>query len=872
MLKIRELIKKVRACKTAEEERSVINKEAAEIRNESKDLNNPHKARNLLKAIYMQMMGYQTSFMQLLCINLLASKNFTEKRIAYSALSLIMDENSKVLLLATATIKKDLTSDNDDFISLALNAVGDVCTPDMCRELSYEIVNIIKSKTDANIRKKAACAVIHIIKKCPELIETFIDCTHILIDDKTHSVCMNGIVLVLEIIKNDPNFYKKIAKYHTMFVKYEKALLSVSYSPEFDVNGITDPFLQARIIEILAYTAKGNKELSDELGDLFVSVQSITEASKQTGYAIQYEIVKAINKLEANPGMKSLSSTILGKFLSSKDLNLKYIALNTLKDVARTDIAAVQKHRALILEFLKETDISLQRRALDLIYIIINTNNIKQILKECLKFLPIADDSLKLEMTTKLTQSINLYAPSFKWEIDTLIKMIVLSSNCIYEDTLSTIINLIIKVKELAIYSVHKLFITLKNNTDNKSLAKVAVYVIGEFCDYLINNTILSGNDEEIKVTLNDVIQLFEQVSLVHKDEATVIEYLLNCVFKLSNKYPEKSNEFEKIIDKYEKSNFAEVQQRAIEYKVLDAFDNMDLRHKVVENIPIPKETNITEKDLVHEGEEKENDNVNGATVVKLKLLNNNSSNNNIQANTNINNNINLTQQYQQAPSSNVNLLDLENIFAGTASTQQAQPFAQQIPNVNMDMNMNMNFPLPQLNEQTQINNQQQQMPTSPGNLTDLLNLMNMPPQMMQSQPTQIPLPSPQTQPIITQPIQEQKEEQPQMKECFKNEDMSLYYVITKIDNLNYNGTIYASNNTAVPIENIKINFMVLKFVTLKVLKTSGNRLDPRQSLGIKKDFTLNSSDKDKKIVMKIKLAYQLNNKDITHMITLNDF
>lgn len=36
MLKIRELIKKVRACKTAEEERSVINKEAAEIRNASK--------------------------------------------------------------------------------------------------------------------------------------------------------------------------------------------------------------------------------------------------------------------------------------------------------------------------------------------------------------------------------------------------------------------------------------------------------------------------------------------------------------------------------------------------------------------------------------------------------------------------------------------------------------------------------------------------------------------------------------------------------------------------------------------------------------------------------------------------------------------
>jgi hypothetical protein len=34
--KLRELIKKVRTCKTAEEERSVINKESAEIRNMGK--------------------------------------------------------------------------------------------------------------------------------------------------------------------------------------------------------------------------------------------------------------------------------------------------------------------------------------------------------------------------------------------------------------------------------------------------------------------------------------------------------------------------------------------------------------------------------------------------------------------------------------------------------------------------------------------------------------------------------------------------------------------------------------------------------------------------------------------------------------------
>ena len=36
-------------------------------------------------------------------------------------------------------------------------------------------------------------------------------------------------------------------------IKYLKNLISTSYSPEYDVNDITEPFLQVRILEILGF-------------------------------------------------------------------------------------------------------------------------------------------------------------------------------------------------------------------------------------------------------------------------------------------------------------------------------------------------------------------------------------------------------------------------------------------------------------------------------------------------------------------------------------------------------------------------------------------------------------------------------------------
>ena len=911
MLKIRQLIKRVRACKTAEEERSVINKESAEIRNASRDINNPHKARDLCKAIYMQMMGYQTSFMQLSCINLLASKDFQEKRIAYSALSLVCDYSSQVLLLATASIKKDLeNSESPESICLALNAIGDICTKDMCNELGMTVSNLLNSN-NSNIKKKAACASTYIIRKCPELIENFIDKVPSLLEDKTHSVCLTGINLALEIIRQKPEFISKIKKYHEMFVKLEKNLLSISYAPEFDVNGITDPFLQAKILEIMKFTVKNNKNLSDELGDLFVSVQSITEASKQTGYALQYEIVRTINKLEANAGMKSLSNNILGKFLGSKDLNLKYIALNTLQDVGRYDIASVTKHKNLILEFLKDRDISLQKRALDLIYLIINKNNLKSISKECIKYLPNAPIEIKFELTSKLVDSIEKYSNSYKWEIDTLIKMVIVSDSKLYDDTLSKVINIIMSIRELFIYSVHKLYICLKNNKENKALSIISFYVIGENGRLLIDNSVLNSKNENIKVSENEVINLFKEIGEINNNKGNndVLEYLLNAYIKLSLKFPSVRNIIEEDILNYQKSFYCEVQQRAVEYKIFDNIQKDDLKKRIVNSIPIPKnnEENNKKREIINENDEEENNKDDDPkTSIKISSINIQESSNQVndmfQGNENNNNNNKNT--------GGLNLLDLNNIFGNNTNnntnnnTENNNPLDLLSTNNNnsnnnpinllentnnnsnnnpIDLlgntnNNNSNNPIDLIGIiNTNTNNNEVKQENKTDNLFDLMgNMNNNPNENLNNNPIDLNIQS--NNPINNfgnnEPIQNiNQQNQSDLKNCFSNEDISLYYKIlpTKENPLFYNGEVIASNNSLNPIENIKINFLVLKFITLKIVEVTGSHLNPNQSLGLKKTFTLLSNDPNKKIVIKIKLSYIIDGKEKTNMITLDN-
>ncbi|KAL6966272.1 hypothetical protein U1Q18_032055 [Sarracenia purpurea var. burkii] len=85
------MIRAIRACKTAAEERAVVRKECALIRSVVSENDQEYRHRNLAKLMFIHMLGYPTHFGQMECLKLIASVGFPEKRIGYLGRFLMRD-------------------------------------------------------------------------------------------------------------------------------------------------------------------------------------------------------------------------------------------------------------------------------------------------------------------------------------------------------------------------------------------------------------------------------------------------------------------------------------------------------------------------------------------------------------------------------------------------------------------------------------------------------------------------------------------------------------------------------------------------------------------------------------------------------------
>ncbi|KAH7362907.1 AP-1 complex subunit gamma-1 [Plectosphaerella cucumerina] len=596
MASLKQFIRNVRSAKTIADERAVIQKESASIRASFREESHDHGVRrnNVAKLLYLFTLGERTHFGQIECLKLLASPRFADKRLGHLATSLLLDENQEVLTLVTNSLKNDLSHSNQYIVGLALCTLGNIASVEMSRDLFAEVEGCINT-SNPYIRRKAALCAMRICRKVPDLQEHFIEKATNLLTDRNHGVLLSGLTLITSLCEadeeegGDEGTVEKFKQIVPQLVRTLKALATSGYAPEHDVTGISDPFIQVKILRLLRVLAVGDAEVSEQINDILAQVATNTDSSKNVGNSILYEAVLTILDIEADSGLRVLGVNILGKFLSNRDNNIRYVALNTLIKVVAIEPNAVQRHRNTILECLRDPDISIRRRALDLSFTLINESNVRVLIRELLAFLEAADNEFKPTMTSQIGIAADKFAPNKRWHVDTMLRVLTLAGNYVKEPIMSSFIRLVATTPELQTYAVQKLYISLKKDITQESLTQAAAWCIGEYGDSLLRGGQYEEEELIQEVKEHEIVDLFSSILNSSYGTQVTTEYIVTSLMKLTTRLadPSQIERVRRLLETHQTSLDVEVQQRAVEYGNL--FSHDQIRRGVLEKMPPPQ-------------------------------------------------------------------------------------------------------------------------------------------------------------------------------------------------------------------------------------------------------------------------------------------
>lgn len=588
MASLKSFIKAVRKAKTIADERNVVMKESAAIRTSFKDTNLDQNSRriSISKLLYLYIMGEKTHFGQVECIKLLASPRFTDKRLGYLATMLLLDENQEVLTLLTNSLDNDMQHNNSYVNSLALCCLGNLASPELARDL-YTNVEKLMGSTNPYLRKKSLIVAAKLIDKDPELGEFFIDKLPQLIIDKSSGVLL-GCLTLIKSLYNIPSFQPTLIKLSNQLLSILKKLNTSGYNPDYDVLGINDPFLQTELISVLRlFSTHESFNKVDEFNDILTQICSNIEIGKNVNHSILYECIRTIFLVGSDQSLKILAINILGKFLTTKDNNTRYIALNTLLKVINIEPQAVQRHRSIIVGCLNDGDISIRRRALELTFAILNESNIRVLIKEILKFLSVTNDNdLKPFIIQQLILSIDKYSPNDSWKFDNFIKILEISSNFINLQYISQILGNLIRVpNDLKVSVIEKVYKTFKEAEikNQFGLSIVIIWSLGEYYDIISNPEI---NENSVLSLFHDIINNSVYSS---SERDHLINYALISSIKLSSKFSNTSSleSLRKLLLENTSNTNLEIQIRSIEFSELLTTDSK-LKKSILSKVPPP--------------------------------------------------------------------------------------------------------------------------------------------------------------------------------------------------------------------------------------------------------------------------------------------
>ncbi|KAM7522468.1 hypothetical protein LguiA_012370 [Lonicera macranthoides] len=567
-------ISDIRNCSNKEQERLRVDKELGNIRTRFKNekgLTPYEKKKYVWKMLYIYMLGYDVDFGHMEAVSLISAPKYPEKQVGYIVTSSLLNENHEFLRLAINTVRNDIIGRNETFQCLALTLVGNIGGKEFAESLAPDVKKLlISSSCRPLVRKKAALCLLRLFRKNPDVVnvDRWSDRMAQLLDERDLGVLTSCMSLLVALVSHDHDSYWSCLPKCVRTL--ERLARSQDIPQEYTYYGIPSPWLQVKTMRVLQYfptieDPNTRRSLFEVLQRILKGTEVVKNINKNNAsHAVLFEALALIMHLDAEREMMSYSVALLGKFIAVREPNIRYLGLeNMTRMLMVSDVHdSIKRHQAQIITSLKDPDISIRRRALDLLYGMCDVSNAKTIVEELLRYLGTADFAMREELSLKAAILAEKFAPDLSWYVDVILQLIDKAGDFVSDDIWFRVVQFVTNNEDLQPYAALKAREYLDKPAIHETMVKVSAYVLGEYSHLLARRPGCSPQ---------------EIFRIIHEKLPTVststIPILLSTYAKILMHSQPPDTELQKqiwaIFSKYESCIDVEIQQRAVEYFAL---------------------------------------------------------------------------------------------------------------------------------------------------------------------------------------------------------------------------------------------------------------------------------------------------------------
>jgi AP-2 complex subunit alpha len=545
------------------------------------------------KLIYIYILGYEVDFGHLEALNLINAAKYSEKCTGYIATGIMLNEmnaDPELLEMVINSIQTDLRCGNEVYESLALSTIANIGASEFANSLGPAVQRLAFAedyRPSYFIQKKACLCLYSFFKRNREVFnrEVWADAfENELLTQKNYGLLLSacGLVHGTLISMGVDGFEGCVPKLIYILSRIHE------YATDYLYYRTPSPWLQIKCLKILCLFPPPNDEdalsaINEYLINLVTGTEVGTNVNKNNGdHAILFEGIKLVihYKDKAHEILRKDILALLGKFISVREANIRYLALETMARLSHNEVISsylMREHMNTIIYSLRDPDASIRRRALDLIFALCDQDSATNVVNELLVYLNENDYSLKEELVLKIAILAEKFALNLNWYVDVIVKLITTEAagDYVSDEMRFRVYQILTGFGEsepnfeLQKYAALQIFLALQVDAVHETMVKLGASVLPEFGHHISDAPGKSYADQF------DVLNNHFSIS-----SASTKAMILSALMKFCLQDETCRDKAKSIFKRYSTSWDEDIQQRAIEYVKMLGLLEKDERYK----------------------------------------------------------------------------------------------------------------------------------------------------------------------------------------------------------------------------------------------------------------------------------------------------